>query len=229
MSIGPSKLSAVSIDESNLPCLGHLKKLLDCKTLRVVPPQYIIFSQGESPHSVCLICKGMVKLTRTESNGTRAIIGLRRKGWLLGAAAVVPGLSYASTAETMVRSELCFIPVERFLHAMDTNATFTKWVATILGQGLYKSTVDISKQSCLTGRMRLEKFLLDIFQEQSKLDLKNASILRIPLKQWEIAQLLGLSPEHLSRLIKQMEAEDVVARKNDWLIYQPPKKKAYLK
>ena len=145
MSIGPSKLSVVPHLEQNLPCLGHLKKLLDCKTTRIVPPQHVIFSQGESPHTVCLICSGMVKLTRTESDGSRVIVGLRRKGWLLGAGALLPGRPYASTAETVTQSKLCFVPTEELNQTMETNALFSKWVAMIYGREVYSSMINISE------------------------------------------------------------------------------------
>ena len=67
--------------EPGLPCLGHLKKLFNCKTVRVVPPEHTIYSQGDPPHTVCLICSGQVKLTRTESDGNQAIVGLRQRGY----------------------------------------------------------------------------------------------------------------------------------------------------
>ena len=224
MSIDTPKLSVVPHVEPNLPCLGHLKKLLDCKTLRVVPPLHVIFSQGESPHTVCLICNGLVKLTRTEPDGQRAIVGLRKTGWLLGVAALIQGLSYASTAETVTRSKLCFVPIEQFQMAMDTNTTFSKWVSKILSREAHSSLLSISNQSCLSGRQRLENFLKEIIQGQRYWHTKKALKIPIPLKQWEVAQLLGLSPEHLSRLIKQMENEGIIARENGWMIFLKPKK-----
>jgi CRP/FNR family cyclic AMP-dependent transcriptional regulator len=224
MSIEKPKLSVVPHVEKNLPCLGHLKKLLDCKTLRVFPPQHIIFSQGESPHTVCLICNGLVKLTRTEFDGKRAIVGLREKGWLLGAAAILQGLPYASTAETVTRSKLCFVPIEQFQYAMETNTSFSKWVSMILSREVYSSVLDISNQSCLSGRQRLEYFLLEIIQAQKNWNTEKTVKIPVPLKHWEIAQLLGLTPEYLSRLIKQMENEGIIGRENDWLIYRNPKK-----
>ena len=81
--------------DSNFPCLGHLKKQFNCKTARLVPPEHEIFSQGESPHTVCLICSGLVKLTRTESDGTRVIVGLREGGSMLGAVSLFLKKPYA--------------------------------------------------------------------------------------------------------------------------------------
>ena len=141
--------------DSSLPCLGHLKKLFDYKTVRTIPPQHEIFSQGESPHTVCIICRGMVKLTRTESDGTRAIVGLRHEGSVLGTAALFLNMCYATTAETVTPSKICFVPAETFNRVMDTNAEFSRWISTILSREVRSSLLSISEKSCLSGRHRL--------------------------------------------------------------------------
>ena len=115
--------------EASLPCLGHLKKFLLCKTFRVIPPQHQIFSQGESPHTVFFICSGLVKLTRTESDGRQVIVGLRRAGTILGASTLLLGMPYAATAETVIRSKLCFVPIEQFKQGMDTDTRFSQWIS----------------------------------------------------------------------------------------------------
>jgi len=224
MSIGPSKLSAVPIAESDLPCLGHFKKLLDCKTVRVVPPEHVIFYQGESPHTVCLICNGLVKLTRTESDGKPVIVGLRRNGWLLGAGALLPERPYASTAETVTRSKLCYIPTEKLIQVMETNAPFSSWVAKIYGRQVYSSMINISERSCLSGRQRLENFLWEMLQTQNCYETDEGIKVPISLKNWEIAQLLALTPQHLCRLVKNLENEGIILRKNGWLILPETKR-----
>jgi CRP/FNR family cyclic AMP-dependent transcriptional regulator len=227
VSIFPTRFPDVPHDESNLPCLGQLKQLVSCKTFRVLPPQQVIFSQGESPHTVCLICSGLVKLTRTQSDGKRAIIGLRKTGWLLGAAALLPGLPYASTAETVQRSKLCFVSGDRFRNEMKTNASFSKWVSMIMSRGIYSSVISISEKGALSGRRRLEKFLWEMIQAKNNCNTGKALKVPIPLRLWELAQLLGLTPEYLSRLINKMEKEGVISRKNGWLILPEPKRLSY--
>ena len=224
MSIYPSNFPDIPHDSSNLPCRGFFKQLLSCKTYRILPPQHVIFSQGEAPHTVCLICSGLMKLTRTESDGKRIIVGLRKTGWLLGAAAVLPGLPYATTAETVTRSKMCFLTVEQFQQEMQTNVQFARWVSISLSRGVYSSTISISEKGCQTGRQRLEKFLCEMIRVQNHCNIEKPIKIPIPLKNWEVAQLLGLTPQHLSRLIGEMEKEAVIVRKNGWLILPQPKR-----
>jgi CRP/FNR family transcriptional regulator, cyclic AMP receptor protein len=211
------------LDDSSLPCRGHLKKLFQCRTSRLVPPQHVIFSQGEFPHTLCMICAGMVKLTRTEADGSRVIVGTRQKGWMLGAVSVFQGTPYEVTAETITRSQLCFIPTEVFRRETETDAKFSRWISVILSDGLRASVLSISEQSCLTGRQRLEKFLLNVVHAQNgAVGAQGPVKLRMILKNWEVAQSLALTPQHLCRLIKQMEGEGVIARRNGWLIVSDP-------
>ena len=210
--------------EPSLPCLGHLKKLFNWKTCRVVPPQHEIFSQGESPHTVCIIYSGLVKLTRSESNGNRVIVGLRQAGSVLGAAALILNMSYATTAETITRSKLCIFPADTFNQVMDTNAQFSRWISTILSREIRFSLLSISEKSCLSGRHRLEKFLWEVTRTQNGPDPHGPVKIQMILKNWEVAQLLALTPQHLCRLIRQMEAEGIIKRKNGWLILTRPKR-----
>ena len=212
-----------SSGESSLPCQGHIQQLVSCKTVQVVPPQHEIFSQEDTPHSAYLICSGLVKLTRTESSGQRVIIGLRRAGWLLGAVTVLSEMPYICTAETVIRSRLCFVPKDQLKQAMQTNASFSLWISMMFSRGYYSSVLNIKDRSCLSGRQRLEKFLREVVNLDGR-NAEKAVKLPILLKQWEVAQLLGLTPQHLSRLVKQMENEGLVARKKGWLILPEPKR-----
>jgi CRP-like cAMP-binding protein len=210
--------------EPGLPCLGHLKKLFSCKTVRVVPPEHQIYSQGESPHIVCLICSGLVKLTRTESDGNRAIVGLRQAGYMMGAVPSIVNLPYTTTAETITRSKLCLLPTETFINLIDTDAGFSRWILTMLSRRLRSSTLSISEQSCFSGRQRLEKFLWKLAQAQNGGDQNRPIKIQMILKNWEVAQLLSLTPQHLCRLVKQLEREGILMRKNGWVILPDPKK-----
>jgi len=210
--------------EPSLPCLGHLKKLLSCKTVRVVPPEHEIYSQGDSPHTVCLICSGQVKLTRTESDGTQVIVGLRQRGWMLGAVSLLLNARYETTAATITRSKLCFVPAETFTRVMDTSLEFSRWILMILSRGLKSSMLSIGERSCLSGRRRLEKFLRLVVEMQNGIDHQRPIKIQMVLKNWELAQLLALTPQHLCRLVKQLENEGVVMRKKGWLILPDPMK-----
>jgi CRP-like cAMP-binding protein len=46
--------------------------------------------------------------------------------------------------------------------------------------------------------------------------------LQIPLKLKELAQLIAITPEHLSRLLRELEQQGVISRNKGWLIMTDP-------
>ena len=142
----------------------------------------------------------------------------------MGAANMLSEESYASTAETLTRSRLCVIPIDQLKQAMEKNGALGLWISTMFGRALYASMIRISEGSCLTGRQRLEKFLLEMVDSMDVRDLEKPIKLPILLKQWELAQLLAVTPQHLCRLLTQMEKERLLVRENGWLILPKPKR-----
>jgi CRP-like cAMP-binding protein len=206
----------------DLPCMGHFTELLRCQSSRVLPPQYVIFSQGESPHTVCFIGNGLVKLTRTEADGNQVIVDLRQRGWMLGIVPFLLNTPYLVTAETITRCKVCFVPGEAIRKAMDTNMKFSRWILTLLGRGLQAGILGISEKSCFSGRHRLLRFLRKLIQAQVRSGGEGPIKVQMILKNWEVAQLLALTPQHLCRLFRQLEDEGIAIRRKGWLVFPEP-------
>ena len=143
---------------------------------------------------------------------------------MLGAVPSIINLPLVTTAETITRSKLCFIPAETFKKLIGTNAAFSRWMLTMLSNRLRSSTLSIREKACISGRHRLEKFLWELVQTQNGSAQNKPIKIQMILKNWEAAQLLSLTPQHLCRLVKQLENEGIVMRKNGWLILSDPKK-----
>ena len=228
MSIIPSISDDTLNDQPYLSCQGFLKQLVSCKAAREVPAQQVIHSQGEIIHNAHFICEGLVKITHTMPDGRRMIAALRKGGWLLGSGAIVGEYPYPNTAETVIRSKLCSFPAEQVRRLMETDARFAMWVAKMLASGFYASIMKLSEKSLLSGRERLDKFILEIAEsivgiEQRDINQKNIKI-KFPLKQCEVAQLISLTPQHLARMVKQMEDEGILIRQKGWIILKEPEK-----
>jgi CRP/FNR family transcriptional regulator len=60
--------------------------------------------------------------------------------------------------------------------------------------------------------MRLKRLVLELATELNWAATQDNQI-RLPFKHWEIAQILGVTPEHLSRLLRRLEKEGFLGRK----------------
>jgi CRP-like cAMP-binding protein len=59
---------------------------------------------------------------------------------------------------------------------------------------------------------RLLKLLHELTSGMDSVQSAAEPGVRVPFKQWEIAELLGITPEHTSRIIRRLEQEGLVRR-----------------
>lgn len=64
----------------------------------------------------------------------------------------------------------------------------------------------ISLEGCCA-LARLRQFLLELVSEQDLAERRKEVAVRLPLRRYEIATYLGITPVHLSRLVKVLEEE----------------------
>ena len=71
---------------------------------------------------------------------------------------------------------------------------------------------------CLPAKDRLKRLLYEIIIElEHPPDLRQQIKIQVPLKHREMAQMIAVTPEHLSRLLKALEREGVIQRDGNWL------------
>jgi CRP-like cAMP-binding protein len=151
-------------------------------------------------------------------DGRELIVGLRSHGWILGVALVIAQRPNTITAVTLIQSQLRCIPAEDLLHLARTDTGFSWYLNKLLSYEIYDLLSHSVRLGSLSARQKLKELLLQLI---SVLELKKSQReirLQIPLKREEIAQMIAVSPEHVSRMLKQMEQEGVIHKKKGWII-----------
>jgi CRP/FNR family transcriptional regulator len=188
------------------------------------PADMGLFQQGFSPYYVYFIERGLVKLSRVEQDGQQVIIGLRSTGWLLGASSVILQNNYTASATTLTPCHLRRISSEAFLHLLKTDVQFSWHIQQAQSREAYEQVSKITELSCLSARTRLERLLWCLISSLGSDHTQSEVKIEVPLKQLEIAQLIGVTAEHFCRMLKQMEVEGMLQRKKGWLIIKEPQK-----
>ena len=195
---------------------------------QLYPPNTEIYRQGTPANAVYLIERGLVKLTCLEPNGTEVIVGLRRRHWLLGAPAVLLERNFAFSVTTLIPCCLRCISSNGFLQLMHADAEFSRQLLRMFSEEIYSHGTNVAVLGCMPARDRLTRFLRDLALEQGHAngpaELQKPMRLQIPLKLKELAQLIAITPEHLSRLLRELEQQDIIRRDKGWLILTDPSK-----
>jgi CRP-like cAMP-binding protein len=190
------------------------------------PPGVELFSQGDDCSAVYFLFSGLVKLFRSEANGHRILVDLKFAGSLVGSAAAISRVRHPTTAITGTGCEIYRWQSCDFTSKLVADASLTMRVSQMLSGDVLEGIARISQLTCLPARQRLECFLWQLCgrtESQEKLDEgKDAAKFQLPLKHYEIAELLCVTPTYLCRLLNVLETDNLIARRGGWILVTKP-------
>lgn len=169
-----------------------------------LPPRTSIASgttlllQGEPCESVYLILGGLVKLVHTNAEGNDATLGLRASGWCSGATFALMETHSIYSVITLTACEVIRVPAEEFSCLLMKNSKLMRhFTATVCNELISQSAAQ-AEVMISSAQKRLATFM-----RERALDGPKCKVLdTLPyLRQAELAKLLSISPEHLSRLL----------------------------
>lgn len=183
-----------------------------------------ILKQGTVCDSVYLVESGLVKITNVCETGREIILSLRSSSWMLGAPSVLLHKPNPFEAITVTYSQLRRIPAEAFVTMVTTNIACSHLIQQALSREIYEHITPMIDLGCCSARERLERFLWTLISRARGQETGEGVRLAMPLRHWEAAQFLAITPAYLSRLLKQMEDEKVLYRKDGFLVVPNPHK-----
>ena len=187
-------------------CYENIAHKLDgVGTLHNLAFEVEIFRQGTQVDMVYLIERGLIKLSHYSPGGRETLVGLRRPHWLLGAAPALRDRLRSVTATTLNPCTLRFITRQQFNTLLEDLA-FSHFLNCSLSLEISSHIRRMIALAAMSGEERIIQLISEIISAHTPPCESNHEIsLSIPLKQYQIAQILCMSPEHLSRLMRRLE------------------------
>lgn len=164
---------------------------------RVVGPRETLYPQEELRNCVWFIERGVVKLARLENDGTEYILGLRSNGWVLDAASTILNRPSPSSAVTLTTCTIRRVPRSQFMHLLETSPSMMQDLNRLMCREIQAEQQQQVEFRSGNAQSRLNRLIQELLQASSSGD----PLALLPLRRFEIAQLLAISPEHLSRLL----------------------------
>jgi CRP-like cAMP-binding protein len=159
----------------------------------------VIVDQGQAPSSVYLLREGLVKLVHVNLDGRETMLGLRAAGWYAGAVSSLMHMPSTYSVKTVTSCVFSIIAAEDFSMKLSRSARMSRHFMDTLCNELISQSVEAQFRQN-SAEQRLAQFIgeRDIQHQQ----LRTMDPLPL-LKQMELAQLLAITPEHLSRLLRR--------------------------
>jgi CRP-like cAMP-binding protein len=165
----------------------------------------VLLEQDKPAPFVHLIQKGMVKLTHLSVEGTEQTIGLRSSGWYSGAVSVLMNAPSLYSVRAVTPCIVHAVPAEEFVGRLMQNAKVMRHFMRVLCHELCSQA---SAQVEIMSHNAADRLLRFMEERKMKGDTWRAVDPLPVLKKLELAQLLSISPEHLSRLLHKHDERD---------------------
>jgi len=181
------------------------------------PQGTLLFIEGQDPKGVFVLCSGRAKLSISSGNG-KSLMRVAEAGEVLGLGATLSGRAYEVSAEMMDGGQVNYIKRDNFLEFLRNNVEASMKMAQLLSQDYYR-VYDQVRTLALTDSVqeKLATLLLGWCDRQGR-ETDDGIHLKISLTHGEIAQMIGVSRETVTRLLGELKSRQVICLKGSSLI-----------
>jgi CRP-like cAMP-binding protein len=197
-------------------CIAFLGTLPSAKYVKA---STVLIAQDERVKKVQLVRTGLVKLMNVNPDGREALIGLRSDGWYAGSASVL--LNSPSVYSVCASTDCTVVEIAAadFLRCIHSSPEMLNHFIL----GLCREVLSFSGLQIELMSSRAEDRLNLFLRERAASFLTGGILDPLPsLKQMELAQLISISPEHLSRLQKKRRNQFCAKKAMKQLAPAPP-------
>lgn len=178
----------------------------------------ILFFEGGAAHHLFALNAGLVKLVKSLENGKERITRILFPGGLFGLEALNEA-AYPLTAVVLQDSEICSVPREQFFAFLRSNPDISLDMIRLLVSEISEARTQMTSMSFKDARMRVATFILSMISPIEG-NSSNSCSLTLPLTSQEIAEILELSPETVSRTWHTLREEGLIKKRGRHLIIQ---------
>jgi CRP-like cAMP-binding protein len=188
------------------------EKLLGNISPTIYPPGIQVLQQGSGNSDIYSIQHGLIKLKSIDRAGHETIIAVRRSGTLVGVAAAIVHEPNLASAVTVTECSLKRFPTQQFCKVIQEYPELSWHLHQLNASELLETRTALLELKSYSAERRLKRLLFQVIPELGNTHWHNGGV-RLPFRHWEIAQILGVTPEHLSRLLRRLEKEGFLDRK----------------
>jgi len=169
----------------------------------------VFYEEDESKH-IFVVLEGTVKLYKTSPKGTQVQINRFTAPAVLGEYACFDEVPFPATCEFVTEGKIVHIPRDFILYNLEDSSFALEMIKSLTAKIMVLSSL-IHKETIFSSEAKVAKLLL----EKSEIFQK--------LKYNEIASILNITPETLSRILKKFKNEGYIEglKAGDIFIQEP--------
>jgi CRP/FNR family transcriptional regulator len=180
----------------------------------VYKKRQVVFYEGHMPHGVFIVCRGRVKVYKSDHKGHQLTMRIASPGDLLGYRALVARQPYTATAEALEDAALSYIDETAFRTFLEKHNLLALKLLTHLAEDVRQAEDKARDMAMKSSHERLAELLLMLNATYGgKEKDKPGGQINVPFTRLDLAELTGLAQETVIRLLAEMEEKKIIATK----------------
>lgn len=171
-----------------------------------------IFQQGDSIHHVHFLISGTIKRSTSLFDHTERVLGVIKPGEAICLSEALCSITYRSTAHAIEASQVLAIPVPAFRNIVQRDGKFGLQLLEYLARDRHATEFEVVTHYSLPANQRVLDYLLLL--AGNKLDVAGETTIHLVGSKSLVASRLDMTPETLSRTLKQLQTDGVIVVHN---------------
>jgi CRP/FNR family transcriptional regulator, dissimilatory nitrate respiration regulator len=189
---------------SGLP-IEHLEKISSIASTSKFDKGEMIFHEGDKGNGFYMVEKGKVKVFKLSFEGKEQILHIYGPGNTFGEVPVFEGKNFPASSMALEKSVILFLPRNKFVDLITKTPGLGMILLADLSKRLRDFTIQIENLSLKEVPARLAAYILTLSKEQ-----QNEKQVTLPISKAQLANLIGTTPETVSRILKKMMSSSYI-------------------
>ena len=177
----------------------ELEKIISISTVKRLSKEKILFYEGENPEYFYLLIEGFVKFYKTDQKGNEIVIHFFTKPMFIAEMPSFENIPFPATAKAM-REDTEFLLIDRmkFLELLHIDRKFSYYIIKSLMYKVRNLEQVINRNLIYDAMTKVCSFI-----KENPIDIAYT-------KHKEIAIILNMAPETLSRVLKKLKTLNII-------------------
>ncbi len=178
----------------------HIDKIKSQSMIKSYTKEGIVFYEGDDSKHIFVVLEGTVKLYKTSPKGTQIQINRFDAPAVIGEYACFESVPFPATCEFVTEGKIALIPRSFILTNLGDSDFALEMIKSLTAKIMVLSSL-IHKETIYSSEAKVAKLMLE-----------NSEIFH-KLKHNEIASILNITPETLSRILKKFKNQNLIESK----------------
>ncbi len=183
----------------------HLVKISSIASTSKFDKGEMIFHEGDKGNGFYMVEKGKVKVFKLSFEGKEQILHIYGPGNTFGEVPVFEGKNFPASSMALEKSVIIFLPRNKFVDLITATPGLGMILLADLSKRLRDFTIQIENLSLKEVPARLAAYILTLSKEQ-----QNEKQVTLPISKAQLANLIGTTPETVSRILKKMMSSSYI-------------------